>query len=422
MGKDYEKGLYSSELMEEIRSRFEYVDWDPYSGKRIYLEAASGSLRPKSVIEAMAKETCLPDQQGRANPGSAHSVEVTAKGIEDLMIFFGAKSGQTIPGWSSSHVIYRITNAVLSSIPGTNVVTTGLDHASVRSAITKFAEKYRKEERIAEPNRETGSVELDTIYEKIDKETCFLAVIHTSNVTGEVYDVKTIVEEARKIKPDLYIMVDGVQYSPSDLIDVEEIGADAYVFAPYKNYGVKGCGYAHVSDRLAKLPHWKYIFKPETSWDLGGVEHQSYAAWSAVIDYLCWLGGHFTDSTERRALLVAAMQSIKAHTTGLLSMLINGIDKTRGFKDMKHVAVYGMGEDLSSRTCLVGFNLKGIESAKGCELYKGEQLRLHAPGQDPFFAAMLKQLGISSFIRLSACHYNTPEEIELFLKATASFT
>jgi cysteine desulfurase/selenocysteine lyase len=422
MGKDYEKGLYPPELMEEIRGRFEYVDWDPYSGKRIYLEAASGSLRPKSVIEAMAKETRLPDQQGRANPGSGHSVEVTAKGIEDLMIFFGARSGQTIPGWSSSHVIYRITNAVLSSIPGTNVVTTGLDHASVRSAVTQFSEKYGKEERIAEPNRETGSVELDTIYEKIDKDTCFLAVIHTSNVTGEVFDVKTIVEEARKIKPDLYIMVDGVQYSPSDLIDVEEIGADAYVFAPYKNYGVKGCGYAHVSDRLAKLPHWKYIFKPETSWDLGGVEHQSYAAWSAVVDYLCWLGGHFTDPADRRALVVAAMQSIKAHSTGLLSTLINGTDKIAGFKDMKHVTVYGMREDLSSRACLVGFNLKGIESAKGCELYKDEQLRLHAPGQDPFFAAMLKQLGISSFIRLSACHYNTPEEIELFLKATASFS
>ena len=421
MSTDYGKGLYSPRLMEEIRSRFLYVDEDPYSGKRIYFEAASGSLRPMSVIEAMAKETCLPDQQGRANPGSAHSVEVTAKGIEDLMIFFGAKSGQTIPGWSSSHVIYRITNAVLASIPGTNVVTTGLDHASVRSAVTQFAGKYGKEERIAERDRETGSVELATIYEKIDKDTCFLAVIHTSNVTGEIFDVKTIVQEARKIKPDLYIMVDGVQYSPSDLIDVEEIGADAYVFAPYKNYGVKGCGYAHVSDRLAKLPHWKYIFKPETSWDMGGVEHQSYAAWSAVVDYLCWLGGHFTDSADRRAQVVAAMQSIKAHSTGLLSTLIYGTDKMAGFKDMKHVTVYGMEEDLSSRACLVGFNLEGIESTKGCELYREKQIRLHAPGQDPFFAAMLKQLGISSFIRLSACHYNTQEEIELFLKATESF-
>jgi len=57
-------------------------------------------------------------------------------------------------------VIYRITNAVLSTIPGTNVVTTGLDHASVRSAIAQFAEKYGKEERIAEPSRETGSVSM----------------------------------------------------------------------------------------------------------------------------------------------------------------------------------------------------------------------------------------------------------------------
>jgi selenocysteine lyase/cysteine desulfurase len=421
MENDYEKGLFSPQLMEEIRSKFLYVDWDPYSGSRIYLEAASGSLRPTLVVEAMAQETCFPDQQGRANPGSAHSMEVTAKGIEDLMIFFGAKSGQTIPGWSSSHVIYRITNAVLSSIPGTNVVTTGLDHASVRSAATQFSEKYGKEERIAEPNRDTGSVELDTIFEKIDKNTCFLAVIHTSNVTGEEFDAKTIVREARNIKPDLYIMVDGVQFSPTSLIDVEEIGADAYVIAPYKNYGVKGCGYAHVSDRLAKLPHWKYVYKPENSWDLGGVEHQSYAAWSAVVDYLCWLGGHFTESGDRREMVMAAMKSIKAHSTGLLSILINGTDKIAGLKDMKHVTVYGMGEDLSSRACLVGFNLEGIESTRGCELYKEKQLRLHAPGQDPFFAAMLKQLGISSFIRLSACHYNTPEEMEKFLEATASF-
>lgn len=300
-------------------------------------------------------------------------------------------------------------------------MTTGLDHASVRSAVTQFAEKYGKEERIAEPSRETGSVSLETILEKIDTDTCFLAVIHTSNVTGEIFDVKTIVKEARRIKPDLFVMVDGVQYSPSDLIDVEDIGADAYVIAPYKNYGVKGCGYAHVSDRLAKLPHWKYVFKPETSWDIGGVEHQSYAAWSAVVDYLCWLGGHFTDSTDRRALVVAAMQSVKAHSTGLLSILINGTDTVEGFKDMERVTVYGMGDDLSSRACLVGFNLEGIESTHGCELYKDKQLRLHAPGQDPFFAAMLKQLGIQSFIRLSACHYNSPDEIELFLKATTSF-
>ena len=422
MSKDYKKGLFTPELMEEVRDQFLYVDWDPYSGKRIFFDAASGSCRPKRVIEAMGYETCLPDQQGRANPGSAHAVAMTAKGIEDLMVFFGAKSGQTIPGWSSSHVLYRITNAVLASMPGDNVVTTGLDHASVRSAVTQFAEQYGKEERIAEPDRETASVALDTILEKVDKNTCLLVVIHTSNVTGEVYDVKTIVREARKIQSDLYVMVDGVQYSPSGLIDVEDIGADAYVIAPYKNFGVKGCGYAHVSDRLANLPHWKYVYKPSNSWDLGGVEHQSYAAWSAVVDYLCWLGGKLTDSNDRRELIVTAMTAINDHMVGLLATLLDGTENVAGFKDMKHVYHYGIGEDLTRQTCLVGFNLEGLESTKACEMYRNEMLRLHAPGHDPFFAAMLKQIGLKSFIRLSAAHYNTPEEIELFLKTTEKFS
>lgn len=421
MGTAYEKGLFSPTLMEEIRNQFVYVDWDPYSGKRIFFDAASGSCRPKRVIESMGMETCLPDQQGRANPGSQHAMDVTAKGIEDLMIFFGAKSGQTIPGWSSSHVIYRITDAVLSTISGTNVVTTGLDHASVRSALTKFSAIYGKEERVAEPTRETASVETQTILRHIDPNTCFLVLTHTSNVTGEVYDVKTIIRESRKIKPDLFVMVDGVQYSPSDVIDVEDIGADAYVIAPYKNYGVKGCGYAHASDRLATLPHWKYMFKPANSWDLGGVEHQSYAAWSAVVDYLCWLGSRFTQASDRRALVVAAMKAIKAHQIGLLSLLLHGTGGLPGLKEMDHVTTYGIGEDLRKQSLLVGFNLAGIEAVRGCAMYKERQLRLHAPGHDAFFAAMLQQLGISSFIRLSGSHYNTPREIECFLRATAAF-
>ena len=200
----------------------------------------------------------------------------------------------------------------------------------------------------------------------------------------------------------------------------EDIGADAYVIAPYKNYGVKGCGYAHASDRLAGLPHWKYTFKPAHSWDLGGVEHQSYAAWSAVVDYLCWLGRRFTDVTDRRGLVVAAMTAIRAHQVGLLSLLLHGTGGAAGLRDLDNVTVYGIGADLRRQSLLVGFNLAGIESERGCAMYREAQLRLHAPGHDPFFAAMLQQLGITSFIRLSGSHYNTPQEIEHFLRVTAA--
>jgi len=33
---------------------------------------------------------------------------------------------------------------------------------------------------------------------------------------------------------------------------------------------------------------------------------------------------------------------------------------------------------------------------------------------------MLKEMGVSSIVRLSGSHYNTPEEIEGFLKVTAA--
>ena len=138
-------------------------------------------------------------------------------------------------------------------MPGTNVVTTGLDHASVRSAVSQFAAMYGKEERIAEPNRETASVPVERIYELIDKDTCLLAVIHTSNVTGEIFDVAH--HRPRGAQDQAGPVRHGgrrpVLAHPASWTS-RTIGADAYVIAPYKNYGVKGCGYAHATDRLAR--------------------------------------------------------------------------------------------------------------------------------------------------------------------------
>ena len=48
-----------AELMEEVRSRFAYVEACPFTGKRIFLDSASGSLRLKTVLEAGERELLL---------------------------------------------------------------------------------------------------------------------------------------------------------------------------------------------------------------------------------------------------------------------------------------------------------------------------------------------------------------------------
>lgn len=414
------KRLLSPELVKEIREKFVYVDWDPYSGKRIYFDASGGSVRLKSVIEAVAKETALPDEHHRGNPGSDHADEVFEKGMEDAMLFVGAKSGTIMPALSGSQACFRIANAIISHTPGTNVVTTRIEHPCVIGACQFLGLRAGKEVRYAEVSRETSSVHVESIVEKVDKDTCLLAFNHASNITGAVHDVATIVRETRKIKPDLYIMVDGVQYTPHGRMEVEKWGVDGYLFSPYKAYCVKGIGFGWLSDRVAKLPHWKLPAKPVDDWVIGSPGHQMYAAFTVMVDYLCWLGGKFTDSTDRRTLIVAAKERIQENMVGLLDKVLNGADNHDGLLAMDHVKVPGLG-DISKRLCIVPLNLRGMDAKEGVRRYGEEYgIRLCARVQDAYSKDILDAVGIPDAVRLSACHYNTLEEINAFLKVTAS--
>jgi cysteine desulfurase/selenocysteine lyase len=415
-----ERRMFSPALLEEIRRQFMYVDWDPYSGQRVYLEASGGSLRLKSVVDSIAKETALPDELYRYNPASDHVVESIRKGIEDVKLFLGAKSGHVMPAQSSTHAIFRAINAVTSQIPGTNIVTTELEHPAVLSSTKRFAQAAGMEWRVAKLDRETSAVPAKAIIELVDEHTCMLVFQHASNQTGAINDAEAIIKEARKRKPDLYVLVDAVQSAPHGPIDVEAIGSDAYVFGPYKAYSVKGIGFAHLSDRLAKLPHWKLDGKAETDWVLGSPAHPMYTTWSAVVDYLCWLGAHFTDSTERRELVVAAKSAIMGHMRALLDRLVFGTEELPGLADLDHVTVCGMSDGSLDRLCIFLFRIEGLGSSQASDRYNHEfGVRVSARVPDTYSVVPLRALGWPDAVRLCAAHYNTPEEIDTFLKATA---
>jgi len=413
------KNMFSPGLLKEIRDKFFYVDWDPYTGNRIYLEASGGSLRLKSVTETLVKEVSLPDELYRFNPASDHAVAAMEKGIEDVKLFLGAESGQIMSANSATQTVFRAVNAVTSHIQGSNVVTTQLDHPAVLSPTKYFADLYGKKWRVAGLSPETGSIPIDTILEKIDKNTCLLCLQQASNQTGTVNDITAIVREARKIKPDLYVVVDAVQYAPHGPIDVEDIGADAYAFGPYKAYGVKGIGFAHISERLANLPHENLLLKADTNWVLGSPAHALFASWSAVVDYLCWLGSHFTDSTDRRELVIASKKAIHEHMMALLDRALHGSEAVEGLLGMEHVTVCGMEPEILDRMCIFLFRLKGMDSPTASERYNQDHhVRVSARVKDSYSTYPLEGLGWPDAVRLSAAHYNTPDEIDRFLKAT----
>ncbi len=72
--------------------------------------------------------------------------------------------------------------------------------------------------------------------------------------------------------------------------------------------------------------------------------------------------------------------------------------------------------------CIFLFRLKGFDSSTASERYNHDyHVRVSARVKDAYSTSPLEGLGWPDAVRLSAAHYNTPEEIDLFLKATKAF-
>ena len=406
---------FDNVLLTEIRNRFCHVDSDPYSGRRIYFENAGGALTLKNVVEITAEQTALPDNAGRDNAASRMISETIERGRADLKAILGARSGTVAVGESTTANVFRIVSAFVRSVPGANLVTTNLDHPAVYDSTRRLCEQHGKEWRVAGLSPETGDVPAEAVLSLIDKSTLALCMIHSSNITGGVNDVKTIIQRARKIKPDLYVLVDGAQHGPHAVVDVEDLACDAYTLSSYKMFSKIGGSAAYLSARAACLPHDKLIGKSAETWDLGTREQAAYAGWSAVADYLCWLGGHTVDSGDRRALIAAGMTAANRHERALTHRLLHGTKATRGLLNIEGVAVYGETDDLTRREAVVSVRIKGMTSAEAVSALRARGIRIHNRVRDAYSKHTLDALDIEECLRVSLCHYNSLEEVDTFL-------
>ncbi|MFH1007653.1 MAG: aminotransferase class V-fold PLP-dependent enzyme [Candidatus Latescibacterota bacterium] len=271
-------------------------------------------------------------------------------------------------------------------------------------------------------SRKTGGVEPETVLNLIDSATLVLAMIHSSNNTGTKNDVATTIREARRIKPGLYVLVDGAQHLPHSRVDVERLGCDVYLTSSYKTFSKMGASGMFLSDRASRLPHDKLLGKPETYWELGTREQAGYAAWSAVVDYLCWLGGHFVQSSDRRAQIGAAMSAIESHERALTYRILHGAGDLRGMLDLDGITVYAEVADLTIKEPQLIFNVAGMASGDVVSHLGARGIRVHNRVSDAYSRHTLSALGLEECVRVSMAHYNTPEEVDAFLSILCGLT
>jgi len=419
MSKQTQGELFSPELLAGIREQLDYVDHDPYAGKRIYFDNAGGSLRLKEISRFLSVETAFPDSPNRPSKASVHLKEMMLKGVEDTRLFLGAQSGTVFSSQTASRVLYHMTQAIIFGVPGSNVVTTDQEHPATYDSAKYYSEIAGKELRVAGTCKDTGAVCPEEILKLIDKDTCLLSFIHTSNITGVICDVETIIREARKIKPDLYILLDFTQHVPHGPTDVMALGVDAIGFTPYKMLGKRGQGIGWVSDRCSRLPHERTLERDITDWEVGSAEPAAWGCWSIVVDYLDWLGKELGAGQDRRERIITAMKGIEAHERALMYRMLHGSKEARGLNDIEGVQVHFVGDDLTKRDCILPItfaNKSGKDAVteyidKGVVVFDRAVTNILSKRQ-------LEALGIDSLVRVSPMHFHSTDEVDVFLSVT----
>ena len=405
---------FAPSLLEEVRSKFANVESCPFTGDRIFFENAGGALTLKSVVQTSADYAAIPDNQGRDNPASLALVETINRARNDVHTLFNASGGQVFVGESGTELLFRLVRSACVAADGGSVIGSTVEHPASRSAAEYWAKQTGKDYISVSHDDATGSVSADAYAVLVRPDTCVATVLHCSPVTGVSNDVGAIARAIRQVSPGCFIIVDGIQFAAHGAIDVDDYGIDGYVISPYKVFSRHGYGIAWVSDRLGAADHERLIGGPELGWELGTRDTGAYATFSRVVEYLDWLGSHFTESRSRRDRIEAAAKSAQDQERDLCELLLYGEGNLAGLAYLPGMNIVA-GADNEQRKGLVCFWQDGVASAEIVRRLNDHGVRAHVRKADHYSGNILEPLGQADCVRISFCHYNSRDEVKKLL-------
>jgi len=419
---EYSNGLLFDEAyIKELKEAFFMVDSDPEMGKRLFFDNSGGSLRLKAAVERKLECETFPDcpERGHKRAKMLKLIEENAT-REILKTVFGAEDGAIMTELTASQTMFQLVGIIMENTEGKNAVVSSLEHPSAFDAVAYYCKKTGRELRVIPANPQTGGIDPEAAAALVDKDTCLLSVMSASNVSGAINDIAEIVRLARAKKPELYIVSDAVQHAPHCRLDAERLGIDGMNFAPYKFFGIRGCGFAYVSPRVAALPHHKLIAKDQQVFALGTPTPGNFAAMLAVIDYVNGIGKHFLPGElDGKALYTEGMRRIHLHERGLLHRMLEGSDGHTGLRHIKGVHVFADEADLTRRDLIAAIAIDGLSlSATVDEYYNRGVVVCDRPKTSMYACRIVEALGIDGAIRVSPMHCHGRVDIDSFLDIT----
>ena len=170
----------------------------------------------------------------------------------EILTYFNAKPKSKLIFTSCAS---ESNNAVLRSFirrKDKNYIITMGEHSSIyNTAKALINEGYNVN---FAPLKEDGTVNEEILYQMIDKNTDFLSLIHVSNETGAINDIKKIIKNVKLINPNIVVHVDGVQAVGKIDVDLTNLGVDLYTFSGHKIGCVRGIACLYIACNIKYSP------------------------------------------------------------------------------------------------------------------------------------------------------------------------
>lgn len=377
----------------------------------IYLDSGATSLKPQVVIDAMS--AYYSEYSANIKRGiytiSEKATEEYEKARETVAKFIGAETNEVIFTRNTTESL----NLVMYSL-GTNVV--GKDDEVVVSIMEHHSNFVPWQQLCLNTGATFKIINLDSDYHLskdgnlprgiITKRTKILALTHVSNVLGTVNPIKAIVEQAKKINPEIIVVVDGAQAVPHMKVDVREFGCDFYAFSGHKMLGPTGVGVLWGKKQLLDEME-PFLFGGEMiaevkleSSTFAEVPEKFEAGTPAIAEVIGL-------SSAVRYLLSVGMQNIHEHVVRLAMLYKEKLTKALGDK----ITFYG---PKMPEAGILSFTIEGLHPHDIASILNENSIAVRAGHHCAM--QLHTSLGLTGTSRISLHVYNSEDEIDLVVQ------
>ena len=395
------------DFIKDIRSQFPILSTKVYGKDLIYFDNGATTQKPLRVVERIVSGyyTTNSNIHRGVHYLSQRATEAHENARERIRRFLNAPLASEIiftRGTTEAINLVAFSFGEAFCHEGDEIVVSVMEHHSNIVPWQMLCERKKMKLKVI-PMSDQGELLQDAFQALLTPKVKLVAITHVSNVLGTVNPVGEMIQKAHAA--GIPVLVDGAQSVPHLKVDIQALDADFYAFSAHKIYGPLGIGVLYgKSDLLNRMPPYQgggemieQVHFEKTTYNVlpykfeaGTPDFIGSTALAEALDFIDEIGLDRISNYEHQLLSYAVEE----------------------FKKIDEMRIIGTAADKSA---VISFLLGSIHPFDVGTLldHLGIAVRTGHHCAQP----LIDRLGIDGTVRASFAIYNTPEEVDVMVKA-----